>query len=210
MDAIEFFQLSAGRWRSQRATHHLAFKQAEMGDSEIDITSLAADHPDVVALCELHKIDPALAGGGSLVTWQGSMSWDREGENNHTGQTVFALVPDQDQPRRGRLLRDRGYAEVMPVVGHYWIDDEEGLVLTTEYETMSSTERFWFVGPNLRLRTSTVKRFGGFSTASFCSESRILSETDPTSADQPSVNPSTIQSHQDAVAQRSRYSLLGW
>ncbi|MHC5597608.1 MAG: phycobiliprotein lyase, partial [Nostoc sp.] len=25
---MEFFQLSAGKWRSQRATHHLAFKRS--------------------------------------------------------------------------------------------------------------------------------------------------------------------------------------
>ncbi|NEO00234.1 MAG: phycobiliprotein lyase, partial [Moorea sp. SIO3I7] len=32
MDAMEFFQLSAGNWRSQRTTHHLAFRQAEKGE----------------------------------------------------------------------------------------------------------------------------------------------------------------------------------
>jgi hypothetical protein len=42
---------------------------------------------------------------------------------------------------------------------------------------MSSIERFWFANPNLRLRTSVVKRFGGFSTASFCAESRRAEST---------------------------------
>jgi hypothetical protein len=61
----------------------------------------------------------------------------------------------------------------MPVVGFYHIDDDGGLNLVTDYETMSSVERFWFASPDLRLRSSTVKRFGGFSTASFCTETRI-------------------------------------
>ena len=40
-------------------------------------------------------------------------------------------------------------------------------------ETMSSRERFWFANANTRVRTSTVKRFGGFSSATFCSETRV-------------------------------------
>jgi hypothetical protein len=38
---------------------------------------------------------------------------------------------------------------------------------------MYSEERLWFASPNLRLRTSILKRFGGFSMASFCSEIRM-------------------------------------
>jgi hypothetical protein len=62
-------------------------------------------------------------------------------------------------------------------------------VLTTEYETMSSIERFWFANPNLRLRTSVVKRFGGFSTASFCAESRLtLEESTQGTTEAPALN----------------------
>jgi len=175
MDAMEFFQLSSGKWRSQRTTHHLPFRRAEIGDSAIYVEALAADRPKIVEICQLHKIDPDLAVGGAFVSWEGSMAWDKEGDN-HQGTTIFALVPDADAPRQGRLLRERGYAEIVPVVGRYRMDEEEGLVLITEYETMSSIERFWFVNSNLRLRTSTVKRFGGFNTASFCAEVRIESE----------------------------------
>jgi hypothetical protein len=177
MDVMAFFQLSSGRWRSQRTTHHLAFKRSEFGDSEIQVETLAADHPDVVALCEFHQIDSSQAVGGSRVNWLGSMSWDREDEENHEGKTVFALVPDADDPSQGRLLRERGYAEIVPVVGRFLMDDQDGLVLTTDYDTMSAIERFWFASPDLRLRTSTVKRFGGFSTASFCTEFRVQEQS---------------------------------
>ncbi|MGL5077153.1 MAG: phycobiliprotein lyase, partial [Waterburya sp.] len=57
------------------------------------------------------------------------------------------------------------------------MDAEDGLVLITEYDTMSIIERFWFVNPDLRLRSSTVKRFGGFNTATFCTESRVRETT---------------------------------
>ncbi|SRR5579883_1036867 len=205
MDALEFFQLSAGRWLSSRTTHHLAFKRSEVGESEINVETLSADHPEIIALCELHSIDPSLSIGGSRVNWLGSMAWDKEGEENHEGKTVFAIVPDAGNPRQGKLLRERGYAEIMPVVGLYHLDDEDGLVLTTEYETMSSIERFWFANPDLRLRTSTVKRFGGFSTASFCTEARVIQDTDGLNT--LAVTP---QQTQNVLETREFYSILGW
>lgn len=213
MDAMEFFRRSAGRWRSQRTTHHLAFKQAEGGNSEIQVEALVADHPEIIALCEFHQIDPGLAAGGCRVSWGGSMGWDQEGEN-HEGNTMFALVPDEGNPRQGRLLRDRGYAEIMPVVGFYHMDDDGGLNLTTEYETMSSVERFWFASPDLRLRSSTVKRFGGFSTASFCTETRIGTGADDTSGVSWEEG-GAIAQVQTVVqpgrrAAQSYLSLLGW
>ena len=209
MDAMEFFQQSAGRWRSQRTTHHLPFRRTESGDSEICVEAFPADHPKVIEICKLHEVDPNLAIGGAFVTWHGSMAWDRSDEENHEGSTVFALVPNEGDRRQGRLLRERGYAEIVPVVGQYHMDEEDGLVLITEYETMSSVERFWFAGPDLRLRTSTVKRFGGFSTASFCTESRVAIESNSknNSISDPSViSPSAAQS----LDSKSLYSSFGW
>ncbi len=205
MDAMEFFKLSAGRWQSQRATHHLAFKRSETGESDIQVETLAEDHPEIIELCQYHQIDPSLSVGGSRVRWLGTMAWDRDSDENHEGKTIFAIVPDTDNPRQGRLLRERGYAEIVPVVGLYQMDDQDGLVLTTEYETMSSIERFWFASPNLRLRTSTVKRFGGFSTASFCTEARI--DTEPLDSSTEEVTSSQTQ---EVVEARQFYSVLGW
>jgi hypothetical protein len=173
MDAMEFFQKSSGVWRSQRTTHHLAFKRAEMGGSEIRVQAIGPQDPQIIELCQMHAIDPAGAIGGAHVTWLGTMAWDSTDGEVHEGETVFALVPDDATGRKGRLLREKGYAEIVPVVGRYEMDEEDGLVLLTDYETMSSRERFWFADANTRVRTSTVKRFGGFSSATFCSETRV-------------------------------------
>ena len=178
-DAMEFFERSAGRWRSQRTTHHLPFRRAESGGSDINVETLAASDPKIIEICQMHDVDSNLAIGGAFVSWDGSMAWDKENEN-HEGTTVFALIPEPANPRKGKLLRERGYAEIVPVAGLYEMDNEDGLILITEYETMSIVERFWFVSPNLRLRSSTVQRFGGFNTATFCAESRVLAEaTEP-------------------------------
>lgn len=194
MDAIEFFQRSAGKWRSQRTTHHLPFRRAETGGSVIEVEALTADDPRVVEICHLHEVDPSLCVGGAFVSWTGSMAWDKEDET-HEGASIFSLVPDPDNPKRGRLLRERGYAEVVPVAGHYEVDQEDALVLVTDYETMSIIERFWFAHPNLRLRTSTVQRFGGFSTATFCAEMRLEADA-------------ATPAEEDAAPQMP--SLLGW
>ena len=114
--------------------------------------------------------------GGCWVRWSGSMAWDRAGES-HEDQTMFGLIPSDDAGRSGLLLRDRGYAEKAPVAGQFHMDAENGLILTTDYEMMSSLERFWFAGPNLRLRTSTVQ--GLSNNASFCMETRMLDTAPP-------------------------------
>lgn len=169
MDIVEFFGLSAGRWSSMRTSHHLAFKQQEGGRSDIQIELLEKTHPEVISLCEMYSVDPALALCGARVTWDGTMEWDEE---KHAGSTVLVPVADPENPQEGKLLRDMGYAEKAPVAGRYIMDDDE-LTLITEYESMYSKERLWFESPNVRLRHSILKRFGGFSMASFCSEIRL-------------------------------------
>ena len=91
-----------------------------------------------------------------------------------------------------------------PVVGRYEMDDEDGLILDTEYDTMSSVERFWFVTPDLRMRSSIVKRFGGFNTASFCAETRLV---DGKPAE---VTPMADTAAVEAFDQTSDLAAMGW
>ncbi len=176
MDGLQFFQQSAGKWRSQRTTHHLPFRRAETGSSQITVENLDKKDPKIAEICEMHSVSPNLSVGGSYVTWNGIMEWDQN-DKNHQGETVFALIPDENNPRQGKLLRERGYAEIVPIAGEYYLDHENALVLSTSYETMTTLERFWFIGNDVRLRTSTVQRFGGFNTATFCIEVRNTDES---------------------------------
>ncbi|NJN87670.1 MAG: phycobiliprotein lyase [Leptolyngbyaceae cyanobacterium SL_7_1] len=181
MDITEFFQQSSGKWFSQRTSHHLAFKQSESGKSNLQIDMIVATAPEVQQLCEQYAIDPALALCGARVTWDGTMEWDEE---KHAGSTILVPIADPDQPNQGKLLREMGYAEKAPVAGRYSMGSDNALTLITEYETMYSEERLWFASPNLRLRTSILKRFGGFSMASFCSEIRMgVTQASPSPAE---------------------------
>ena len=175
-DALSFFRLSCGRWRSQRSSHHLLHRRAEAGGSFIEVVEIAAADPRLIAIAELHGENPAALVGGCRVTWNASMAWDKAGEA-HEGESIFGLIPTDELGRSGLLLRDRGYAETAPVAGHFAMDQRDGLLLTTGYETMASLERFSFAGPNVRLRTSTVE--GLSNTASFCVETRLQDSPQP-------------------------------
>ena len=172
-DALSFFRLSCGRWMSQRSQHHLLHRRAEAGASFIVVEELLKGDERLAEIAKCNDQDVSRIIGGCWVRWSGSMAWDRAGES-HEDQTMFGLIPSDDAGRHGLLLRDRGYAEKAPVAGQFRMDEENGLILTTDYEMMSSLERFWFAGPNLRLRTSTVQ--GLSNNASFCMETRQLDD----------------------------------
>ena len=173
IDALAFFRHSCGRWRSRRSSHHLLHRRAEAGSSFIEVVALGPEDSRLIAIANLHGQDPTGLVGGCQVRWSGSMAWDKAGEA-HEGESVFGLIPTDDLGREGLLLRDRGYAETAPVAGRFAMDAHDELLLTTDYETMSSVERFSFVGPNVRLRTSTVE--GLSNTASFCIETRLVED----------------------------------
>ena len=205
-DAISFFRLSCGRWRSQRSSHHLLHRQAEAGRYYIEVVEINAGDPQLVAIAELHGENPAGLVGGCRVRWSGSMAWDKAGEA-HEGESVFGLIPTDALGRQGLLLRDRGYAETAPVAGRFAMDKRDALVLTTAYETMNSLERFSFAGPNVRLRTSTVE--GLSNTASFCIETRIDVASGSDSESAPEI--SAVAAARSGVAtSRDCVSLLGW
>ena len=176
-DALSFFRLSCGRWMSQRSQHHLLHRRAEAGASFIVVEELHKGDKRLAEIAERNGESVERIIGGCWVRWSGSMAWDRAGES-HEDQTMFGLIPTDDAGRSGLLLRDRGYAEKAPVAGQFRMDAENGLILTTDYEMMSSLERFWFAGPNLRLRTSTVQ--GLSNNASFCMETRQLDDAPAT------------------------------
>ena len=169
-DALSFFRLSCGQWRSQRSVHHLLHRRAEAGGSLIVVDDLIPSDERLVAMARQHGQDPSRIVGGSHVRWSANMAWDRDGDA-HDGETCFALIADGDGDRSGTLLRDQGYAEKAPATSTFDMDDRDGLILRTSYEMMTVWERFSFCGPDVRVRSSTVE--GLSNNASFCIETRL-------------------------------------
>ncbi|NJK76306.1 MAG: phycobiliprotein lyase [Microcoleus sp. SU_5_6] len=175
MDISKFVGLSLGRWRSQRSAHHLAFGHFEQVTSTIDIVSLDRADLEVTNLCTSYNIDSHQAAHPFRMSWKGESDWDDEAET-FEGTTILVPIPDPDNSKSGRLLRDRGYAETIPSVGKYRISEDGIFILETEYERATAEEKIWFVNPNFRLRVSLIKTSAGSGvvTASFSSEIRSL------------------------------------
>ena len=172
MNITEFVERSIGRWRSQRSAHHLAFGHFEAIQSVIDIVSISLDDPAVIDLCKSYNIDTEAAVSPFRMTWDGQSDWD---ENEVLkGSCILVPVPDPDQPNRGKLLRDQGYAETMAAAGEYYLTEDETFVLVTQYDRAAAEEKIWFVNPNVRCRVSLIKTSAGTGvvTASFSSEIR--------------------------------------
>ena len=131
-------------------------------------------------LMEMHGLDLNAAAGGCRVTWAATLDWDNEGEN-HEGDCVFGLVPpkgfvgnvEEWDGRVGRMVRDRGYAEGVPIVGRFWMDEENGLCLETPYDGGMVEEKFSYEGGDCIVRTSAVRRFGGLASTTYAVEKRV-------------------------------------
>ncbi len=175
MDARQFFELSIGRWRSQRSGHHLAFNHFEEARSTLDIIALAVDDPAVVDLCQLHGIEPAAVSQPFRVDWEGEPD---SKSRKPRGSSVLLPIPDPNYPAQGKLLASPTLTTPAATVSHYSLGDDETLVLSTQYEGAVVEERIWFASPNLRFRVSLVKDNGStdLTTALFCSEIRALGQ----------------------------------
>ena len=179
MDIVEFFQLSSGKWFSQRTSHNFMLKQSESGKSDIQVALLDKADPAVIRLCEQSKIDPELALCGARLTWQGTTESDPK---QMTGSTLLVPIADAENPNAGRLLREMGGSE-QGLAGRYSVGSDEAVTLIIENDTLHSEERVWFASPNLRFRSSVLKHQEEFTTATFYSEIRLgLTQPQPPQA----------------------------
>jgi phycoerythrin-associated linker protein len=178
MNIDEFVERSLGKWRSQRSAHHLAFRHFEEVTSNVEILPLENQDERVIALCKANQVDPHLASSPFYMTWEGQSDWDED--EVLSGSTVLVPVPDLENPAKGKLLREQGYAETVPAVGHYQLIEDGSFILNTLYERAAAEEKIWFATSNLRFRVSLIKTGGGtgVTTASFSSEVRALNLDD--------------------------------
>ncbi len=168
LDVSDFLRASAGRWFSQRNSHYLAMRRSEAGRSDLEITYLEPTEARVIELCHLHQFDPSRAIGGLAIEWQGTVGL---ADDPHGGHALLVAVPDEPGATEGSMLRNGDETVAGAVVARYRLADD-ALTLTTLYDETELEERLWFASPNLRLRATLIKRWGKFSTTTFCSEVR--------------------------------------
>lgn len=175
MDIKEFFEMSAGKWFSQRTSYGLAFKDSDSGKSDLIVDILAVDDPEVLKLCEKYAIESNLAWGGVRVNSQAQagMPWERTQTPAQSSSSLLMVpIAASTDTNSGQLLHSAA-ASHHPIAGQYSMGEDDALTLILHYPNLSAEERIWFASPNLRLRTTIYKGDAGFSMATFCSEIRM-------------------------------------
>lgn len=172
---MDFFRKSEGIWFTQRTVHHFDTVADESGESKLYVGVVHVDDPRIKLICESQGIDPANAKGGASFMWQ---AHEDNQEPNPEQAAVLVDVPDDETGRSGKLLRNQGYVEKIPVVSRYWFGQDGILTIDTEYDSNQGQERCWFMTDDFRVRVSTVRMMNGVYLMTYCSERRYLTEAD--------------------------------
>jgi CpeS-like protein len=173
MTMMDFFRKSEGTWLTLRAVHHFDLVDDESGESNLIVQVVAKDDPKVIEICKQQSIDPAQAMGGGRFMWQANL--DDVPPNEDYG-AVLIDVPDDGTKLSGKLIRDRGYVEKIPVISRYWFGQDGILTIDTEYDNNQGQERCWFINDDFRIRVSSVRTMDGVNLTTYCSERRCISD----------------------------------
>jgi CpeS-like protein len=175
MNVREFFELSAGKWFSQKTSQHLTLKQSEHGKSDLVIEVLANDSPQVIQLAALAAIEPSSISVAVKYTWKGTVAWDAQTQNpaNQQGESIALAIPAAPASNAGRLIHASTNSGNAPQIAQYTLGDDNALTLVTNHEDNCTEERVWFESDNVRVRTTITTQANGESLASFYSEIRM-------------------------------------
>ncbi|MEO6862234.1 MAG: phycobiliprotein lyase [Microcoleus sp.] len=175
MTMMDFFRKSEGIWFTQRTVHNLDTAAAdESGESNVMIDVLSIDNPRVLEVCQQQNVDPALVSGGCSFMWQDNLD---DAIPNQNYAAILIDLPNPNNPKMGKFLRNRGYVEGIPVIGIYNFADDGVLTIETEYETNQGQERCWFINDHFRVRVMTVQMSNGVKQMAYCSERRCISQS---------------------------------
>ena len=171
MTMMDFFRKSEGMWFTQRSVHHFDVALDQSGESNLYISVLSTDDPQIKTICEQQGIDSTTAQGGARFMWQ-----DNHDKNapNPNQAAILVDVPDDETGQSGKLLRNQGYVEQIPVISRYWFGQDGILTIDTEYDKNQGQERCWFITDDFRIRASTVRMMDGVYLMTYCSERRCV------------------------------------
>ncbi len=149
--AIDYFQKSQGKWRSQRRYYMLKQEsEPQEVESILLVEYLAQNSPELVKLANLHELENAdILICGSKVTW--SSNYTNRNRKATEGVTIFGISGN-------KMYRDRGFATSKPIIATYAFTNPETLCLSTQYQGSSFEEEVKLVGSNYRTRQTIISR----------------------------------------------------
>lgn len=147
-----FFQQSAGKWRSERRYYTLPDGETKEMVSLITVRFLEQGCAELQHLAQLHELsDLNVLTCGAEVSWDSSDSVS--GRKQSKGSTVFGVLGTT-------LYRDRGFATTKPVTAEYYFPNPQTLCLRTEYKGSVFEEELKLIGHNYRTRQTIISRAG--------------------------------------------------
>jgi CpeS-like protein len=165
--AVEFFQQTEGKWKSQRRYYTLK-KETEPQEvtSLIDIQFLDRGASELLELGKMHNFnsDRALV-CGSKISWESN--YTNSSQKPSSGSTVFGILDNI-------LYRDRGFATPNPICATYTFTNPQTLCLRTEYSGSVFEEEIKLIGKNYRTRQTIISRAGQELTIGQYLEMRIF------------------------------------
>ncbi len=173
MQIQEFLNLSLGKWFSQRTSYLINPDKAENSKSEITISELNSEHPELVTLCQEHQIQPQQFYLGIKSVWDNSVDW---GKPKAQGYSLLVVIPDSEESNTGKILQSTNINQQDSLTGSYLLGSDDALTLKVEKPELKITERLWFPSENLRMRTCLIQSNQGWSKTSFYSEIRKLAK----------------------------------
>jgi hypothetical protein len=151
--AVEFFQQSTGKWKSQRRYYTLNQEtEPQEVESSLNITFLPQNAPELQELTQLHQLEAIdYLVCGTKVSWESN--YTGKIRKPSTGSTVFGI--------RGNIMyRDRGFATSEPIIATFSFTNPQTLCLRTEYGGSLFEEEIKLIGDNYRTRQTIISRAG--------------------------------------------------
>ncbi|WP_138504635.1 phycobiliprotein lyase [Nostoc sp. PA-18-2419] len=173
LSMIDFFRKSEGTWFTERSVHHFDSAADESGESNLIVTVIEKDDLKVQEVCKAQGIEPDKATGGASFAWQANLDTRPPNTDN---AAILVDIPDDETRLSGKLIRNQGYVESIPVVSRYRFADDGVLTIDTDYDNNQGQERCWFVTDDFRVRVSTVRMMNGVNLMTYCSERRCVSQ----------------------------------
>ena len=149
----EFIHKSIGEWKSIRSTHTLAFQEFENTNSSLIISYQNIESDEVIDIKNRLKCSKDLS-FAIKISWKSVSEWITENKSQES-HAILIFIPQGKY--KGTLIKDKGYAELIPTSSKYYIDETETFNILSEYNTTISEEKIWFLSKNVRSRYSVIK-----------------------------------------------------
>lgn len=148
----QFFQRSAGQWRSERRYYTLPAGETQEIVSLIQVRFLPQGSAELIHLAALHHLAEATRlACGAEVTWESALAVS--GRPQSAGSTIFGVA--------GNILyRDRGFATPKPVTASFYFPTPDSFCLRTEYKGSVFEEEIKLIGQQYRTRQTVISRSG--------------------------------------------------